>query len=213
MRFVKAGVRLARCKVAVDGYSLSYRISELVRAGSPHPLVICDRGSPCLRLLACHLQTSGRPNGDRSLSTTSVDRRGPPSMPRASRLQHSPPGGGSIAKNPTIRAAINARVATAAMAADEVLARIADLASADLTEFLDVDPQGVCKVNLKLIKRLGLGHLIKRLRINKDGTSGVRKSGVGSSFLPEEMNRHRITPHSARKDEPTPDYAPFCPKR
>ena len=30
----------------------------------------------------------------------------------------------------------------------------------------------------------------------------ARKSGVSSSFLPEEMNRHRIT----RKDEPTPDY-------
>ena len=29
------------------------------------------------------------------------------------------------------------------------------------------------------------------------------KSGVGSSFLPEKTNRHRIT----RKDEPTPDYA------
>jgi hypothetical protein len=53
------------------------------------------------------------------------------------------------------------------------LARIADLASADLTEFIDVDPKGVCKVNLKLIKRLGLGHLIKRVRINKDGTHDI----------------------------------------
>jgi hypothetical protein len=83
------------------------------------------------------------------------------------------PEGVRLLKNPTIRAAINARVATAAMAADEVLARIADLASADLTEFIDVDPKGVCKVNLKLIKRLGLGHLIKRLRINKDGTQDI----------------------------------------
>ncbi|HWU40097.1 MAG TPA: hypothetical protein VN203_20800, partial [Candidatus Acidoferrum sp.] len=39
--------------------------------------------------------------------------------------------------------------------------------------FIDVDPKGVCKVNLKLIKRLGLGHLIKRLRINKDGTQDI----------------------------------------
>src|SRR5271166_4894428 len=83
VRFVKAGVRLACCKVAVDGYSLSHRISELVRAGSPEPLIICDRGSPCLRLLACHLQTTGRPNGDCSSSTTSVNHRGPPSVPRA----------------------------------------------------------------------------------------------------------------------------------
>src|SRR5271165_920172 len=33
--------------------------------------------------------------------------------------------------------------------------------------------------------------------------------GVSLSFLPEKMNRHRITPIIlARKDEPTPDYAP-----
>src|SRR5271157_1472942 len=88
-----------------------------------------------------------------------------------SRTPH--PEGVRLLTNPTIRAAINARVATAAMAADEVLARIADLASADLTEFIDVDPKGVCKVNLKLIKRLGLGHLIKRVRINKDGTQDI----------------------------------------
>ena len=81
--------------------------------------------------------------------------------------------GARLLKNPTIRAAIDARVETAAMAADEVLARIADLASSDLTEFIDVDPKGVCKVNLKLVKRLGLGHLIKRLRINKDGTQDI----------------------------------------
>ena len=59
------------------------------------------------------------------------------------------------------------------MAASEVLARVADLASADLTEFIDVDPQGVCKVDMKLVKRLGLGHLVKRLRINKDGTQDI----------------------------------------
>ena len=29
------------------------------------------------------------------------------------------------------------------------------------------------KVDLKLVKRLGLGHLIKRLRINKDGTQDI----------------------------------------
>jgi Terminase small subunit len=83
------------------------------------------------------------------------------------------PEGVRLLRSPTIRAAINARVATAAMAASEVLARIADLASADLTEFIDIDPKGVCKVNLKLIKRLGLGHLIKRVRINKDGTQDI----------------------------------------
>ena len=54
----------------------------MVWAGSPDPLVICDCGSPCLRPLACHPQTTCRPNADCSFGTTSVDRRGPPSMPR-----------------------------------------------------------------------------------------------------------------------------------
>ena len=35
------------------------------------------------------------------------------------------------------------------------------------------------------------------------------KSGVSSSFLPEKMNRHRITP----KDELTPDYPPEPERR
>jgi len=83
------------------------------------------------------------------------------------------PEGVRLLKNPTIRAAIDAHVVTAAMAASEVLARVADLASADLTDFIDVDPKGVCKVDLKLVKRLGLGHLIKRVRIKKDGTQDV----------------------------------------
>ncbi len=72
-----------------------------------------------------------------------------------------------------VRAAINAGVATAAMAANEVLARVADVASSDLLGLSRVDEKGGCKVNLKLVKQLGLGHLIKRLRINKDGTQDI----------------------------------------
>jgi NADH pyrophosphatase NudC (nudix superfamily) len=72
-----------------------------------------------------------------------------------------------------VRAAIDARVATAAMTANEVLARVAEVASSDLLDFLEVDPNGGCKVDMKLVKRLGLGHLVKRLRINKDGTQDI----------------------------------------
>ena len=72
-----------------------------------------------------------------------------------------------------VRAAIDARVETAAIGANEVLARIADVATSDLLIFIEVDNDGGWKVNLKLVKRLGLGHLIKRLRTNKDGTSEI----------------------------------------
>jgi Terminase small subunit len=72
-----------------------------------------------------------------------------------------------------IRAAIDARVETAAIAANEVLARVADVATSDLLNFIEVDPGGDWKVDLKQVQRLGLGHLIKRLRKNKDGTSEI----------------------------------------
>jgi hypothetical protein len=81
--------------------------------------------------------------------------------------------GPRLAEKSEVRAAINAGVATAAMAANEVLARVADVASSDLLGFSRVDEKGGCKVNLKLVKQLGLGHLIKRLRINKDGTQDI----------------------------------------
>jgi hypothetical protein len=55
----------------------------------------------------------------------------------------------------------------------KVLARVADVASSDLLDFIDVDEKGGVKVNLKLVKRLGLGHLIKRLRINKNGIQDI----------------------------------------
>ncbi|MGZ3337165.1 MAG: hypothetical protein ACXWOV_18705 [Isosphaeraceae bacterium] len=43
------------------------------------------------------------------------------------------------------RAAIDARMSMAAMAANEVLARVADVASSDLLAFIDVDEQAGSK--------------------------------------------------------------------
>jgi hypothetical protein len=73
-------------------------------------------------------------------------------------------------KKGRIQAAIDADVATPAMPSTEVLARLADVAAADLLEFFVSDRKGRAKVDLKLLKRLGMGHLLKRLRMNKDGT-------------------------------------------
>ncbi len=81
--------------------------------------------------------------------------------------------GSRLVKASGIRAAIDARVETAAIAANEVLARIADVATSDLLNVIAVDPPGDWKVDLKQVQRLGLGHLIKRLRKNKDGTSEI----------------------------------------
>ncbi len=83
------------------------------------------------------------------------------------------PQGVKLLKRAPIRAAIDARVATVAMAANEILARVADVASANLMDFMNEDGKGALKVDLKLVKRLGLGHLIKRLRTKQDGTHDI----------------------------------------
>jgi hypothetical protein len=62
-----------------------------------------------------------------------------------------------------IRAAIAAKVAHVAMAADEVLARMADIASASLGDFLDVEGENY-RVNLSKGKRLGRLHTLKKIK-------------------------------------------------
>jgi len=81
--------------------------------------------------------------------------------------------GPRLVKKSRIRAAIDGGDATAAMASSEVLARIAEVASFDLLDFMDLDADGVANADLKLVRRLGLGHLIKRLRTNKDGSQTI----------------------------------------
>ncbi len=79
--------------------------------------------------------------------------------------------GPRLLKRSEIRAVLAAQVETAAISADEVLARLADTATSDLMNFIAVNDTGDWKVDLNRIKQLGLGHLIKRLRKNK-GSSG-----------------------------------------
>ncbi len=55
--------------------------------------------------------------------------------------------GRRVASKSIVQAAIAAKVAAAAMTSNEVLARVADLASVDLLEFLDIEPTGVFTVS------------------------------------------------------------------
>ncbi len=82
-----------------------------------------------------------------------------------------------------VRAAIDARVETAAIPANEVLARLADVATSNMLNFIQVESNGDWKVDLNLVKQLGLGHLIKRLRRNKDGTSEIELEARGPALL------------------------------
>jgi hypothetical protein len=69
-----------------------------------------------------------------------------------------------------IKAAIGARVESAAISANEVLARVSDIATADITEFLEFDDKGGWTVNLVLVKRRRKGHLIRKVKSNEHGT-------------------------------------------
>ena len=72
-----------------------------------------------------------------------------------------------------VQAAIDAGAATAGTTSSEVLARIADVATSDILDFMKIGRDGQGRVDLRRVKRLGLGHLIKRVRINKDGSQHI----------------------------------------
>ncbi len=80
-----------------------------------------------------------------------------------------------LVKNPRVQAAISAGTDSdsAAMSAGEVLARVAEVASADLLDFLHVSEAGVAQADLNQTRRRGMGHLIKRLRVNRNGTQEI----------------------------------------
>jgi len=103
--------------------------------------------------------------GESSKSAVDAARRA--GYPRPGKL------GPRLVKVSAVQAAIDAGGETAAMASNEVLARLTDIATIDPVDFLSVDQDGRGKVDLNLIKRLGLGHLIKRLRTDKDGTQVI----------------------------------------
>jgi len=92
--------------------------------------------------------------------------------------------------NVGIRAAIDAKLDRVAMSADEVLARLSDIASADPADFIDFDPPPKpppknpddpdepdawedvgLRLRLDLAKRRGKTHLIKSIKAGKYGLS------------------------------------------
>ena len=107
------------------------------------------------------------------MNSTSANRRGPQSMPRRGGYRRPETLGPRLVKKRGIQAAIDAGAATAAMASNEVLARVAEAASVDPLDCMVVDKDGVGKVDLVLARRLGLGHLLKRVRTKKDGTQDI----------------------------------------
>jgi hypothetical protein len=61
-----------------------------------------------------------------------------------------------LLKKVKIRAAIHRRVSAVALTSDEVLARVAELATADIGDYIDINASGDYTVNLKRAKKQGL---------------------------------------------------------
>lgn len=68
---------------------------------------------------------------------------------------------------PKIREIISRRMQDKAIAANEALARLGAIARGDIGDFLEITDAGTVEISLKLAKRYGLTHLIKRVKQNK----------------------------------------------
>ena len=72
-----------------------------------------------------------------------------------------------------VQAAIAAGAESAGTTSSEVLARMADVAACDVLDFMKIGRDGQGRVDLRRVKRLGLGHVIQRLSVRKDGTPDI----------------------------------------
>ncbi len=72
-----------------------------------------------------------------------------------------------------VQAAIDAGADQAGTSSGEVLARMADVATCDVLDFMKIGRDGQTRVDLRRVKRLGLGHVIKRVGVRKDGTPDI----------------------------------------
>jgi hypothetical protein len=71
--------------------------------------------------------------------------------------------------NVRIRAAIDAQLEETALSADEILARLSEVASVDMADFMTIDRQGAARLDLAKAQARGKTHLIKSLRPTKFG--------------------------------------------
>ncbi len=76
-------------------------------------------------------------------------------------------------KKPVIAEAIKARLAEKAMAANEVLARLADQARGTMEDFLYIGPKGKVKLDLSKAARSGKLHLLHKYSKGKGGIINI----------------------------------------
>lgn len=76
-------------------------------------------------------------------------------------------------RKPQIAELVTARLTDKAMAADEVLARLADQARGAVDDFFDIGPKGGAKLNLAKAAKAGKLHLVHRYTKGDKGKIGI----------------------------------------
>lgn len=105
--------------------------------------------------------------------------------------------GPRLLENVGVRAAIDAALLGPAMAAEEVLARLSEIAAADMGDFVTISKAGKPTINLTRAKAAGKLHLVKALKPTKFGLSLVLHDALAAL---EKLGRH----HGLFEDRPAP---------
>jgi len=98
---------------------------------------------------------------------------------------------------PKISELIRRRLEEKALAADEVLARLAEIARGDIGDFLEFDDNGVINVSLAKAKRLGLTHLIKKVKSKR---IPEKDKETGEILYTQEVQLELYSSHDALRD-------------
>lgn len=77
--------------------------------------------------------------------------------------------GSRLLTNADIRAAIDAKLDKAALSADEVLARLSEMATGDISDFISVNAAGGFTLDLAKALKAGKLHLVKKIKQTRFG--------------------------------------------
>lgn len=84
---------------------------------------------------------------------------------RRAGYKHPNVAGPRLLVNASIRAAVETRLTAHALSSDEVLARLSEHASGDLTDFGTINPDGSFSLDLRRAKKAGRTRLLKKLKV------------------------------------------------
>lgn len=102
-----------------------------------------------------------------------------------------------LLRNAKIAALVENRVTGAAMSANEVLARLSEHASGDLTDFGTVNADGSFSLDLRRAKRTGRTRLLKKLKVTTKTTTVSRVKGQSTTEVETKVEVELHNPQFA----------------